>query len=257
MHDEESDQLDKLSVDVQAVQFSVQELKSRAWSGTTTMEERDSALMTLKAQNLSLAALNFKKENAVLRSLNYSARTIRRETVPKAHEETFQWIFEQRNTNETSASFMEWLEHGDSPFWITGRPGSGKSTPMRLISSHSNTLRVLDRVLAPCRTSIVDHYFWSAGILIQRPQEGLYRSILLRILARLPEMVHLLPGVEKKSPEDLESETWGLDQLHATLNALATNGTISTVFGAFIDGVDEYDGDHEDICQTLLRLSKS
>lgn len=257
MHDERSKQLGKLSEAVQDVRLSVQGLNSRAWSGERVMEESDITLMTSRIQNLSLAARNFKKENAVLRSLDYEMRTTRRETIPTAHEKTFRWIFTRQSTNQKLVGFMEWLDHGDSPFWLTGRPGSGKSTLMRFISGHSNTLRALERVAAPRKAFIVEHYFWSAGTVIQRSQEGLYRSILLQILSRVPEMVHLLPGVEEKSPEELERGRWNLDRLHAALNALATNDKISTIFGVFIDGIDEYDGDHADICQALLRLSKS
>ncbi|KAK7923398.1 hypothetical protein PG985_007469 [Apiospora marii] len=257
IHKERSEQLVKLSDDVQAVRLSIQELKLQALNGTTITEESNITLMTSTIQNLSLAARDLQKENAVLRSLNYSARTTRRETIPKAHEETFQWIFDRQSANETRTGFVEWLKHGNKPFWITGRPGSGKSTLMRFISGHSNTLGFLEKVAAPCKTFIVDHYFWSAGTVMQRSQEGLYRSILMQILANIPEMAHELPGVEEKSPSELETGRWDLDQLHAALDALATSDKISTIFGIFIDGIDEYDGDHVDICQALLRLSKS
>ncbi|KAK8083762.1 hypothetical protein PG996_002543 [Apiospora saccharicola] len=128
---------------------------------------------------------------------------------------------------------------------------------MRFISGHSDTSTALERVAAPGKAFIVDHYFWSAGTVMQRSQEGLYRSILLQILSRIPETVPALPGVEEKTPEELESGRWDLDHLHAALDALATIDKISTILGVFIDGIDEYDGDHVDICRTLLRLSRS
>ncbi|KAK8140239.1 DNA damage-inducible protein 1 [Apiospora sp. TS-2023a] len=226
MHNERCEQLGELSEAVQAVRLSVQELKSRVWSGETLKEEDNIALITSTIQDLSLTERNYRKENRVLGSLNYSARTTRREAIPKAYEKTFQWALERQCTNEKNESFMEWLEHGNGPFWISGRPGSGKSTLMRFISGHDHTLKSLEKVAAPCRAFIVYHYFWSAGTVMQRSQEGLYRSILLHIIAQVPEVAHVLPGWEFKSPVELARESWGLDQLHAALDALATNDTV-------------------------------
>lgn len=64
----------------------------------------------------------------------------RQEEVSGAYIGTFQWIFDA-TTDDTKAwdNFAQWLESGDGVYWISGRPGSGKSTLMRYIVEEPNT----------------------------------------------------------------------------------------------------------------------
>lgn len=60
--------------------------------------------------------------------------------IVEPYESTFGWVFQKPSStgNESSPSsiFPDWLEGNDkSAFWITGKPGSGKSTLMKFILS--------------------------------------------------------------------------------------------------------------------------
>ncbi len=66
----------------------------------------------------------------------------RRAGIRPAHQKTYRWIFEPPKTpgNVPSnaspwSSFVNWLEQDDTSqmYWVTGKPGSGKSTLMKYI----------------------------------------------------------------------------------------------------------------------------
>jgi hypothetical protein len=85
---------------------------------------------------------------AILDSLSYPGMTDRRDALAEAHEKTFDWTFLEGETNflternpngnevfdsydTVNMNFKSWLAQGDRGlFWVTGKPGSGKSTFM-------------------------------------------------------------------------------------------------------------------------------
>jgi ABC-type lipoprotein export system ATPase subunit len=52
----------------------------------------------------------------------------REEAIAKAHPKTCDRAFE--------VMLKPWLSSHDSLFWITGKPGSGKSTLMKFLAAH-------------------------------------------------------------------------------------------------------------------------
>jgi hypothetical protein len=75
----------------------------------------------------------------------------------------------------------EWLKSGDGAFWITGKAGSGKSTIMKFIADHPETVRLAAEFASPKRAFIAAHYFWSPGMPMQRSIQGLLQSLLYDI----------------------------------------------------------------------------
>lgn len=71
----------------------------------------------------------------------------RHETIAEAHRKTYEWVFHEgrpqiytsrhsSTINEPESppqwdNFLKWLQGGGSMYWITGKPGSGKSTLMK------------------------------------------------------------------------------------------------------------------------------
>ena len=64
----------------------------------------------------------------------------------------------------------------------------------------------------------------------------------------------LQPGAEGSNPEIAE---WSLSTLQRIFHGVAKQNDLSVRFCMFIDGLDEYDGDHIELCQTLKRLAES
>ena len=57
---------------------------------------------------------------------------------------TFQWIYsEPQNGSRQWSSFTSWLQGPENIYWITGKPGSGKSTLMKMLSTDPQTNTLL------------------------------------------------------------------------------------------------------------------
>lgn len=123
--------------------------KGRYLTDITCLEHLLSDL-TLSDQSLE----TIDRQQQVLRSLNFETRSDRQDNIPEAHKSTFKWVFsddepvialQDERSAEGSAHFRSWLRSGDGTFWILGKPGAGKSTLMKFITSHKKTVRELRR----------------------------------------------------------------------------------------------------------------
>ncbi|RYC63997.1 hypothetical protein CHU98_g2234 [Xylaria longipes] len=210
-------------------------------------------LLTEKVSQLALTERSLAREKAILRSLNYAQRSVRLETIPDAHKRTFSWIFDQ---GPTSYGFAEWLESGKGICWITGKPGSGKSTLMRYVLRHPRTTQKLLSWSASTPVVVASHFFWSAGLPIQRSGEGLLRSLLYDIFSRVPK---LISRIHEENPESFGqrgemTQSWSRTLLEAILRQLTAQKELPMKFCFFIDGLDDFEGDTINICSTLHDL---
>lgn len=231
--------------------------------------------LAARLKELSLDTMRVKdarKIEDILSSLDYPQRSARHEAIPEAHAETFgwalrrplSWIGETRSTSvmdSNQGKLLKWLESGTGIFWVSGKPGSGKSTFMKYVADHPATAQALRTWAATTGKSVVilTHYFWSAGSQIQKSQHGLWRSLLLGLLRQAPD---LMPEVceelwNKLDDVDRKSHNWSLSQLRKSLECFSKLSPTGHRFCIFIDGLDEFDGDHSDMVETLLRLSES
>lgn len=94
-------------------------------------------------------------------------------------------------------------------------------------------------------------YFWNQGFDMQKSQTGLLQSLLYQILKQLPT---LIPQVTTKR---LSHEVWDLEELHDVFDRIVSQASLPSCFCFFIDGLDEYNGEEEDIAKFLLSISKS
>lgn len=231
--------------------------------------------LAARLKELSLDAMHVKdsrKIEDILFSLDYPKRSARYEAIPEAHAETFgwalrrplSWIDETRSSSAMDSNqgkLLKWLERGTGIFWVSGKPGSGKSTFMKYVADHPATAQALRTWAATTGKSLVilTHYFWSAGSQIQKSQHGLWRSLLLGLLRQAPGLMPEVCGElwNKLDDVDRRSHDWSLSQLRKSLECFSKLSPTGHRFCIFIDGLDEFDGDHPDIVETLLRLSES
>lgn len=130
-------------------------------------------------------------------------------------------------------SFSNWLRSTDAIYWISGKPGSGKTTVVKYILANESTKKYLDIWCPGC--TIVSHYFWLPGSPMQRNMEGLLCSLLYQLLEKnsiaLTEVMSSVSG-SKSSHTD-----WSHAELHSSVvKALDfyQNGVC-----LFLDGIDE------------------
>ena len=69
---------------------------------------------------------------AFLDSLKFDSMGLREAQIQDSYKETFEWMLKQdvniKEGVEPWPSFPQWLQSGQSIYWINGKPGSGKST---------------------------------------------------------------------------------------------------------------------------------
>ena len=197
-----------------------------------------------------------------LNSIRFEEIDDRSEAIPQAYAKTFQWVFDSpRNTKHSWDSYIDWLEGSTKDiYWITGKPGCGKSTLMKFMYNHKSTLHGLEmwNDASPAQLVKAAFYFWIAGTEQQMSEEGLLRSLLYQSLQQCPELIakafstrwriHCLLGEN--------SEPWTKEEF---LEGLVTTISLDAEhykFAFFVDGLDEFHGDRTKMAAWLQDLSK-
>ena len=185
----------------------------------------------------------------ILRSLSYESQSMRYNAIPPAYRHTFQWIFE----NGHSSGFAEWLSDGNGLYWISGKPGSGKSTLMKIIVDHPRTKELLFNWGENRRVITAVHCFWNSGVIIQKSLQGFFRSIIVQILQQWPEIANLF---RERFMEQITTGNWDESNLRFALEFLTTRTVDQTRICLFIDGLDECDGFPYFVSDVLLKLAR-
>jgi hypothetical protein len=199
----------------------------------------------------------------LLKHLKYQEMGYRHESIAQAHKKTFKWIFENPPKEQKWSSFVEWLSSNQDIYWITGKPGAGKSTLMKFLIRDSRTEYHLRKWASKEQLIWLAFYFWNSGSELQMSQEGLVRTILYDAFRSLWPEVNLVPIV---FPHRLESyillghavcfqQPWTLSELIRAFELFVQEATKSKRIVLFIDGLDEFHGNHSmliNLIQSLL-----
>ncbi|KAG6360544.1 hypothetical protein INS49_011606 [Diaporthe citri] len=210
-------------------------------------------------------------QDEYLKGLHYDGMYYREASIAPAHAKTFQWIFEKGTELQTHwEDFGKWLESESQIYWITGKAGSGKSTLMKFISAPQSGRMALTegvKTTNPPKTSelrcseylkkwsgdkqllIGSFYFWAAGSQIQTSTEGLFRTLLHKVLVRNK---HIVPNVSPRKWEKLfffgrHSLEFNVSELQILLSRAISYLSPTTSICFFIDGLDEFKGHHQDL----------
>ncbi|PWY70936.1 hypothetical protein BO70DRAFT_432026 [Aspergillus heteromorphus CBS 117.55] len=207
----------------------------------------------------------------LLESLKFSSMTDREDSVTVAHGGTFDWIFSAENTAEHGKSGVEesltrWLSnvHDSGIYWISGKPGSGKSTLVHFLRHHSKTTDLLQSWAGDEPLITAGFYFWISGTLEQRSQTGLMRHLLFQLLDQEKYLVPIVFPAKWKHYLSLStreriraSVSWGLAELKDALRHFMRHTVGQAKVCLFIDGLDEFAGDHTGIVSFLEAMASS
>jgi hypothetical protein len=204
-------------------------------------------------------------EDCILEKLSYADLWDRRQAIHKAHESTFRWILLKQPPMEKASwnSLVDWLQHGTGVYWINGKAGSGKSTLMRYIVDNPRTIKYLKEWSKRIPVSKESFFFWNGGSSEQRSYTGLLRSLLFETLQNHQEFIPLVFPEEcaqcttQKGRLKLRNQKWTLEVLKRAFSRLTSLPSNQLRFSFFIDGLDEYEGDHEDMAEFLKALALS
>lgn len=151
-------------------------------------------------------------------------------------------------------ALKDWAERGDGFFYISGKPGAGKSTLMKYLCCHPQLMRMF-RLWADSSELVFAKFFiWKPG-QDQNNWNALLRNIISQILSHSPELTRIafpeewkLLQVQPHSTIKLETH----DIRQALDNIFASRRTGRTYkFVLFIDGLDEFNGNHFELTRTL------
>lgn len=232
---------------------------------TTEIDGLSSAFELTDVSDAQESQLRNKTIKTILRSLQYERMTNRYEDVVEAYPKTFEWIFCETEEEQLPwDSFTTWLETGDSVYWISGKAGSGKSTLMKHIFDDHRTRRHLRR-WANCRPlCIASFFFWGSGTAEQRSQSGCLKALLFQILDQHPELIPIaMPGRWAETytnairQRNISEKPWSLNDLMAALRRIVRQTSTPLGLCFLVDGLDEFDGDHEDIVELFKDLALS
>lgn len=202
--------------------------------------------------------------NAMKHALWYPEMASRQQQIGRAHDQTFQWIFEDpREKDEPWDNFVSWLLEGSELYWINGKAGSGKSTLMKYVNDEPRTLQALEDWAGLTSLVVGRFFFWNSGFEMEKSLEGLFRSLIYQIIEQAPSTVevmfsaHELSQVKSVVFTDKRNAFWTLERLVAALQRLAASPSPFQSYCFFIDGLDEFDGDHDCLVDALEELTSA
>jgi hypothetical protein len=228
----------------------------------------------------------------ILRNISIPPMNQRYENVGIAHETTFRWIFDTEDEgvhasepeytpfwwiyyeevrsqkqkvvaerqNSAKKSFTNWLENGQGIFYISGKPGAGKSTLMKYLCCHDELAGRLTTWAGKDQLIFAKFFFWRPEAS-QSSWEGLLRGLLAQVMSQSPDLLaRAFPGtfgrIQRQSgiPFVFEDQ----DPKIAFQNLFRPGQPIvGKRFVFFIDGLDEYRGNHKEMADTLLSWTQN
>lgn len=195
-----------------------------------------------------------------LQRLRFHNMNDREKRIPKAYESTFEWIFgDVSQGRKPLTGFEDWILTGSGMFWITGKAGSGKSTLMKfIIENELRTKTGLQKWAAGHVLITAAFYLWNSGTEMQMSTQGLLQSLLHQILKQCPV---LIPEISPQRWESLclftvDEEPWTTKELEEVIRLVAQHTDKRMKFCFFIDGLDEFHGDLDELLALLGDLAR-
>ncbi|KAL8795023.1 MAG: hypothetical protein Q9195_002471 [Heterodermia aff. obscurata] len=219
-------------------------------------------------------------------SLFFPEMFSRQDDIPKSHTGTCRWIFGPTQVNPGDSStyssggkepsrdvpayrwdnFTTWLNSGGGLYWLSGKPGSGKSTLMKYMTSEFRNFCQAG-VAMPGWGSGSDlvtcsFFFWAPGNSLQKNYVGFLRSLLYQIAEQRDDLIPLMVGqnmMQEGGPgfsrEAMRIHAWTKERLDDALKRFLSGKPSSIRVCLFIDGLDEFAGDEDLLLETLRLLS--
>lgn len=191
----------------------------------------------------------------------------RMKQINDAHTHTFTWLYDDSKTG-----FEQWLREGKGLYWVSGKPGSGKSTLMKYALWHPRTEAALATWSDREKLFKAGFFFHERGTsLLQKSFDGLLRSILHQLLTDVPDLitfigpmfmqkkeaVYTAPSTSSSHSQHLvESKvTWDTSELKHIFQAIFSQNEISGRVCLFVDALDEYQGSPLEIARFIKDIA--
>jgi ankyrin repeat protein len=177
-----------------------------------------------------IPTLNEEQRRTLMDSMRFDRMDARQMTIKRAHAKTCKWLLKK-------SEYLDWLDavklHEHHGFlWIKGKPGTGKSTMMKFALGNSRKM-MNDRI-------IISFFFNARGADLEKSTTGMYRSLLLQLLERLPELQCVFDSLGFATWNSSGHHQWSVELLKDLFEqAIQILGQSSVM--CFIDALDECD----------------
>ncbi|KAI0839432.1 hypothetical protein F5Y06DRAFT_265420 [Hypoxylon sp. FL0890] len=183
-------------------------------------------------------------EDSILSCLWYPSIHDREESIEMAYYRTLNWIYDDPKADDKSRTwdnFSDFLTSETSMYWITGKPGSGKSTLMKFINEQPRTEELLQLWAGDKEVFSASFYFFYKGSDEQKTELGFLRSILYGILSRKKGLIPVV--FKERLVAALEGTRYNEPTLPEVKRALLRlfRDSSHLCFFLTVDGLDEFD----------------
>ncbi|KAK6856558.1 hypothetical protein PG995_006745 [Apiospora arundinis] len=183
-------------------------------------------------------------EDSILASLWYSTIDDRMESITDAHKKTFEWLLRDPAASEVPFnSLVEFLSTDTGKaYWITGKPGSGKSTAMKFLLDDPKTDQLLQRWSGGKTVLKAPFYFFYNGTEMQKSELGLLSTLLYTLLQQERKLIQV--GFKGRFEAALRGQSAAgkpsiFEGRRALKEIVRCNPDI--FFFLAVDGLDEFD----------------
>ncbi|KAL9003947.1 MAG: hypothetical protein Q9188_003218 [Gyalolechia gomerana] len=200
------------------------------------------------------------REKRILDSLRFAGMEARREQIVDAHRRTCDWILDegQRPVSCPDPKFLNWLETKTGFYWISGKAGSGKSTLIKFLSHSPKVRQALSSWAGSEEIVITSHFFWNAGIEMQKTKGGLFQTLLFEIFRQYPSLIREAAADRWTSNDTLSPDriAWTTSELAAAFEGLTSRDIALPRMLIFIDGMDDFCGGPEELIKILTSFAR-
>lgn len=215
-------------------------------------------------RDLKRRALTLADDLFLLRRLYFDDMYTRVENVTDAAEGTFDGFLKDHNAPMTlwqTTRISAFFEDRNGIFFLSGKPGSGKSTLMKFLLSGHGQRKAQDSLqkwAGQKRLIRVSMMFLLHGTPLQRSLEGFYRTIFFELLCQFPRFMEILfPDQSTEKLSDEFHSSFRLETLQEAWERLLSIRNHDTIkICLFIDGLDELEGNSADRLKFALSLTK-
>lgn len=196
----------------------------------------------------------------LVQRLRFNEMFERKSRISQAHRETFEWAYSPPDPEQAKwSNFIDFLEGETSLYWITGKPGSGKSTLMKYLFDNPRTEAHIYRWSRGAPVIKAGFFFWNSGTDMQMSNLGLMQSLLYECLSQRPQLVRRVFPDRWRRCELFGDDLcpWSWEELTSAFFAFCELETRSGNLLFFLDGLDEFRGKHQDLVNLVRQLSNT
>ncbi|KAI1414461.1 hypothetical protein F5Y13DRAFT_158602 [Hypoxylon sp. FL1857] len=207
---------------------------------TYSSNETNTAIRTITqvTEDSNIQATTKEQRYQFLRSLRFPAMNERRNNLIDSHEKTFRWVFGTDDCDVDYTpwdNFSDWLKSDCGIYWISGKPGSGKSTLIKYIIESPLTKSALD--IWRAGPKILSHFFWKPGSKMQNNIKGLLCSILHQVFLFDTNILDsTLATISSLLVKESDTD-WSIKELKAL--CFTVLDSYPSPLCIFLDGLDE------------------